>query len=147
MLVNRRTAIRQFLFVSAGVALLPSCMHDTSKSSILLKHFQVGSDQEKLLASLAETIIPTTSTPGAAAISAHLFALKMLDDCYSADQQKKFMKGLQQLEDASKTQSGQGFVQSTTPHNAAACADRSQGGRSRKDGCRKGQRRRIDLLL
>jgi len=112
MPVNRRTAIRQLFFVSAGVALLPSCLHDNSKASILLRNFTVSGDQEKLLAQLAETIIPTGATPGASAVSAHLFALKMLDDCYTKEQQQKFLKGLQQLEAAAEAASGKSFVES-----------------------------------
>jgi len=119
MHINRRTAIRQFLFVSAGVALLPSCLHDEPGSSVLLKHFTITGNQEKLLAELAETIIPTGATPGASAASAHLFALKMLDDCYSKEQQQKFLKGLQQLDDASGTASGHRFVEATPAERSA----------------------------
>lgn len=113
MNINRRTALRQFLVISAGAALLPSCLQDQAKSTILLKNFQIGAHEEKLLAELADTIIPATSTPGAKDISAHLFALKMLDDCYTEDDRKKFLKGLQQLDDAAKTAHGQSFIKCT----------------------------------
>jgi Gluconate 2-dehydrogenase subunit 3 len=98
MPLTRRQAIRQFLFVSAGVALVPSCMEDRNKSSILLKHLPISADQEKLLAELCETILPKTTTPGAKDISAHLFALKMIDECRSGDDQDKFMEGLRAFE-------------------------------------------------
>lgn len=113
MIVNRRTALKQFLVISAGAALLPSCLQDQSKATILLKNFQIDGMQEKLLAELAETIIPTTSTPGAKDISAHLFVLKMLDDCYSKEDQQKFLKGLQQLDATAKTTTGQPFLKCT----------------------------------
>ncbi len=119
MVVNRRTALRQFLVISAGAALLPSCLQDRSKSTILLKNFQIGAHEEASLAELAETIIPATSTPGAKDISAHLFALKMLDDCYSKDDREKFLKGLQQLDEAAKTASGQSFVKCTSAQREA----------------------------
>ncbi|MCU0381825.1 MAG: gluconate 2-dehydrogenase subunit 3 family protein [Chitinophagaceae bacterium] len=98
MPLTRRQALRQFLFVSAGVALIPSCMEDRSKSSILLKNLQISTDQEKLLAELAETIIPKTSSPGAKDLSAHLFALKMIDDCRSKEDQDRFIEGLKAFE-------------------------------------------------
>jgi hypothetical protein len=88
-------------------------MQDQSKSAILLKNFQVDGRQEKLLAELSETIIPATSTPGAKDISAHLFALKMLDDCYSPDDRKKFLTGLRQLDEAARAASGHSFVKCT----------------------------------
>ena len=102
MTVNRRTVIKQFLFVSAGVTLLPACLQeDKGKSSILLKNFMVNGQQEKNLAELTETIIPATATPGAKDISAHLFVLKMLDDCYKKEDQQKFVKGMEQFEKTS----------------------------------------------
>jgi hypothetical protein len=123
MIVNRRTALKSFLVISAGAALLPSCLQDQSKSTILLKNFQIDGQQEKLLAELAETIIPATSTPGAKDISAHLFALKMLDDCYSKEDQKKFLKGVQQLEEAAKTTTGQSFIKCTPAQRASLISE------------------------
>jgi hypothetical protein len=73
-------------------------MQDRSKSSILLKNLQISTDQEKLLAELAETIIPKTSSPGAKDLSAHLFALKMIDDCRSKEDQDRFIEGLKAFE-------------------------------------------------
>lgn len=96
--MQRRTLIKQLVFSTGAVLLIPSCMQDTSKASILLKKISIGGSQEKLLAELAETIIPATDTPGAKDISAHLFALKMLDDCYKKEDQEKFMKGLKAFE-------------------------------------------------
>jgi len=116
MHVNRRTVIKQFLFVSAGVTLLPACLHeDKGKSSILLKNFQADRQQEKTLAELTETIIPATSTPGAAAISAHLFVLKMLDDCYKKEDQQKFMKGMDQFEKTVLTKYDRPFYKCSKP--------------------------------
>jgi hypothetical protein len=114
MPLTRRQAIRQFLFVSAGVALIPSCMEDRSKSSILLRNFAITADQEKLLAELAETIIPKTTTPGARDLSAHLFALKMIDDCRSKEEQDTFLEGLGAFEKAA----GRNFAQASMQERA-----------------------------
>lgn len=111
--MNRRTAFKQLLFVSAGAALIPACMEDKSKASILLKNFSISANQEQLLAALAETIIPKTDTPGATDISAHLFALKMLDDCSSKEDQEKFVKGLATFESLAKKESGKSFTEAT----------------------------------
>ena len=73
--LNRREALKQFVFVSAGMALIPSCMQDRSKSSMLLKKINISSADESMLAELSETILPKTATPGAKDISAHLFVL------------------------------------------------------------------------
>ncbi len=71
-MMHRRSAIRCFLAGSAGVILLPACLHDKRKSSVILKNISLTGDQEDMLADLAETIIPRTDTPGARDISAHL---------------------------------------------------------------------------
>lgn len=112
MVVNRRTALKQFLFVSAGVAVLPACLQeDKSKSSMLLKNFQLSGQQEKTLEELTETILPATGTPGAKAVYAHLFVLKMLDDCYKKEDQQKFVTGLAAFEKETKQKYNQSFAQ------------------------------------
>jgi hypothetical protein len=123
MLVNRRSAIKQFLFISAGVVLIPSCMQDKSKSAILLRNMSIDADQEKLLEELSETIIPKTSTPGAKDVSAHLFVLKMLDDCYKKEDQEKFIRGLGQFEDLAKKKLSHSFLKSTVEERESLLND------------------------
>lgn len=96
--LNRRIAIRQFAFLAAGAALIPSCMQDKSKSAILLRNIKIDQDQEKLLEELSETLIPKTDTPGARDVAAHLFLLKMVDDCMSPEQQQRFISGLKSFQ-------------------------------------------------
>jgi hypothetical protein len=108
--INRRTAIRQLVLISAGAALLPSCFHDQRGKGMPLKNFSVDPDQERLLEELTATLIPTTDTPGAKEVSAHLFVWKMLDDCATAEDRLKFLKGMQQFDAAAKAASGRGFA-------------------------------------
>jgi len=108
--MQRRTLLKQLVFATGAVVLIPSCMQDTSKASILLKQISIGGSQEKLMAELAETIIPATDKPGAKDISAHLFALMMVDDCYKKQDQEKFIKGLRAFEKKTEAQFGKSFV-------------------------------------
>jgi len=110
--MNRRTAIRTVLIFSAGATLLPSCLQK-DKTTISLKNISVTGDQEKMLAQLAETIIPTTNFIGAAGVKAHEFTLMMVDDCYSPDKQKLFMTGLQQFEKMVTKKYGKSFADCT----------------------------------
>ena len=112
--MNRRAVIKNFLFVSAGVSLLPSCFHDKGKASFLLKNIDINGDQEKMLADLSEAIIPKTSTPGAKDLSSHLFVMMMVDDCYNKEGQQKFMKGMAGFEDATQKKYNNSFSQCTT---------------------------------
>lgn len=111
--MNRRYAIRQILAVSAGMLIVPSCMEDRTKASFLLKNYQISGEQEKMLAELAEMIIPKTTTPGAKDVYAHQFAMKMIDDCESKDDQQKFVKGLEAFEKYTKGKTGSGFLEAT----------------------------------
>lgn len=97
--MERRLVIKQVLIMAGGLALLPSCLRDKGHSSITLNNIDISLDQENLLAEIAETIIPRTNTPGAKELKLHLYALKMLDDCYEKVDQQKFMDDLAKLED------------------------------------------------
>jgi hypothetical protein len=88
-------------------------MEDKTKSSILLKKVRISAEQERMLEELAETILPKTSTPGAKDIYAHLFALKMLDDCYNKEDQERFVKGMEKFDKKAKTELDASFVEAT----------------------------------
>lgn len=108
--VSRRRALKSLVFVSAGMALVPSCMSDRSKSSLLLKKINISAADENLLAELCETILPKSATPGAKDLSAHLFVLTMVDDCRKKEDQEKFTKGLEAFKKFSQQTIGKDFV-------------------------------------
>jgi hypothetical protein len=111
--MNRRTAIRNVIVISAGAGLLPSCMNE-DKSAISLKNISVTGSQEKMLAELAETIIPKTKNfIGANDLKAHEFLLTMVDECTSPEDQQKFMEGLKQFGETCKKEYGASFVKSS----------------------------------
>ncbi len=113
MLVNRRTALKQVLVVSAGLALLPSCLRKPSPASISLKNIAVDAEGESMLAALADTLIPTTATPGAKDVKAHLFTLTMVDDCLRKEDQQKFMEGMKAFSDLCQKKNGHSFEKSS----------------------------------
>jgi len=88
MPVNRRNALKQLVLVSAGAVLLPSCLNDSSRT---------------FLEDLTSTIIPSGTTPGAREAGAHLFVLKMMNDCASKEDRDRFFRGLEQLEKNSRS--------------------------------------------
>ena len=114
MHVNRRAVIKQFLVVSAGITFLKACKGE-NKPSIALKNLDINGDDENLLADVSETFIPKTDTPGAKDLSAHLFALKMLDDCYKKEDQQKFVNGLSDFEKFVKEKKGKSFSACSIP--------------------------------
>ena len=112
--MNRREAIQTLLMITTGAALIPPSLRGAGQASIRLKHLKIDSDQEELLAKVAETIIPATDTPGAKALGLHLFVLKMMDDCYDTGDQQNFMAGLDQLDAASQKTFETSFAKGTT---------------------------------
>ncbi|SFB94270.1 Gluconate 2-dehydrogenase subunit 3 [Parapedobacter composti] len=92
--INRRTALRNFLFIAGGSLILPACFRESGKASIALSNITVSEKDEELLAALVETLIPATDTPGGRELLLHLFVLKMVDDCHNPDEQRAFSEGL-----------------------------------------------------
>ena len=71
----------------------------------------VGPGQQALLAEVADTIIPTTDTPGAKAAGVEQFIIRVMRDCYRMDDQVAFYAGLGRLDADSRSQHGKGFVE------------------------------------
>ena len=93
--MDRRTAIRNLALVIGSVALLPKC---TEHNPIVhFKHFDINSDQQTLITDMAETIIPKTGTPGATDLNLYGFIMKMVDDCTKKEDQKVFLKGMDEF--------------------------------------------------
>jgi hypothetical protein len=110
MTINRRTAIRQLTYFSAGIILLPACSGRHSRPDLVLSNFTVDDPGQRTLDMLTATLIPTTETPGARETGAPLFILKMLDECSSKKDQDTFFKGLKQLDEASRKMTGGPFI-------------------------------------
>ena len=123
---NRRVAIQQLLLIWAGVALLPSCLHNEQKVSIPLNLIRITPDDENMLAELAETILPKTDTPGAKDLSAHLFALKMVDDCYTKTNQEKYIQGMKDFESLVMKKTGKSYVESNAVERQSIVSELDQ---------------------
>lgn len=113
--MQRRTVIKNFIYVAGGALLLPACLHEQQGASIPLNNIRINADDEKLLGEVVGTIIPTTNTPGAKDLGVHQFALLMIDDCYDKEAQDQFIKGLKGLNTISKKQYNKPFTGLTVP--------------------------------
>lgn len=70
-----------------------------------------SADQEKILAELADIIIPSTKdAPGAKAAGLGSFIPMMIKDCYPAKMQEAFAEGLKDLEDRSMKDFNKSFL-------------------------------------
>lgn len=65
----------------------------------------------QLVAEISDLIIPTTDTPGAKAANIHGFIDHMLTHCYSKETTLAFKKGLALIDEQSKNEAGELFLQ------------------------------------
>ena len=107
--MNRRTVLKNLALVIGGSVLLPSCLHKDGTSYVQLKHVQINEEQQKLMADVADTIIPKTTTPGAIDLNLPAFTLKMIDDCYNKKEQDAFIAGLTAFKNKIKKEHGKDF--------------------------------------
>ena len=119
MLWTRREAIFRASAALGGVALVgqtlmlagcesePGAIDESSESAGI---GEFSSAEIDLLAEIAETILPETSTPGAKAAGVGAFIALMVTDAYSPDEQRVFRDGLATIDDVSQQAHGSGFM-------------------------------------
>ncbi|GAB3222658.1 gluconate 2-dehydrogenase subunit 3 family protein [Spirosoma arcticum] len=108
--MNRREAIGQVSLLLGGIVSTPVMAGMRNERTYFGPVVPVGSDQQALLAELAETLIPTTTTPGAKAAGVEKFIVRVMQDCFEKPKQEKFYASLATIETDCKTQFGTGFA-------------------------------------
>ena len=71
--------------------------------------------QIKMMNEVGDTILPTTSTPGAKAAKVGQFMAVIVSDCYEPDEQKRFMDGLATLQAECKKRYGKSSYMKLSP--------------------------------
>jgi len=107
--MNRRTVLKNLALVIGGAVLLPSCVHTDGTSYVKLKHIDIDEDGQRLIADMAETVIPKTTTPGAKDLKLPAFILKMIDDCFNKKDQESFAAGMKAFTEKIKKEHGKEF--------------------------------------
>jgi Gluconate 2-dehydrogenase subunit 3 len=113
--MNRRDALMRVAMLAGATMTLPA-LADTLEASaarrtLTGKPVFFTADQDATVAELAETIIPTTSTPGAKAAKVNEIIDVLLKDCYKEADQKRFLEGLAQTNKLSQDAYGKAFAQ------------------------------------
>lgn len=116
-LISRREAILRMSVLLGGVALIGSgALISGCKAE---KTGSVGApftpDDIAYLDEIADTILPTTSTPGAKAAKTGAFMALMVTDTYHEDDDKTFREGMRKLDDLSKQKNGGASFMKATP--------------------------------
>ena len=121
-LITRREAVARVAALLGGVALIggsaliTGCR--TEKTGVPSTPFTT--DEIAYLDEIADTILPTTSTPGAKAAKTGEFIARMVTDSYSLEDEKVFRAGMVKLDDASKAKNGGKTFMQATPEQRLA---------------------------
>jgi Gluconate 2-dehydrogenase subunit 3 len=110
--MDRRDAIKRAALLVGGSILMPDILKAWNAPHIIENPlFKITAAQEALIAEIAETIIPTTTTPGAKAAGVPAFIIKMLADCYEQKTSDEVMTSLTAFDANCTTKYGKSFVE------------------------------------
>lgn len=106
--IPRREALQRLALLVGTTLSLPvqAALRGEARAEVPLV-FSTG--QQKLIADLAEVIIPATDTPGAKAAGVEQFISYVIGHCTAPAQQELFQKGLQQTDAFSQSAFGKPF--------------------------------------
>jgi hypothetical protein len=101
--LSRREAVSRILLLSGGAfaALTAYEWFTFKKSKPDLRYLE---EQKELLASLAETVIPRTDTPGAQDTNIVPIMIMLIRECTSVESQSSFIQGLRDIQSFCKGQ-------------------------------------------
>jgi hypothetical protein len=109
--MNRREALGRVGLILGGTIIgaeffISGCKPSSKKVNELFDENNVA-----LFDEIGETILPATSTPGAKAAAIGNFMALMVQDCYKPEDQKVFVKGIADLDEASKKKFSKSFME------------------------------------
>jgi tRNA A37 N6-isopentenylltransferase MiaA len=109
--MNRREALSRVAIIMGGTVLGAEAFLSGCKTNT--KGITLSQDDIAFLDEVAETIIPTTTSPGAKAAKVGDFMKVMVNDCYEEKDQAIFVDGIKKLDEASKKLNSKTFMEST----------------------------------
>jgi hypothetical protein len=115
-LISRREAILRVSVLLGGVALIGSgALISGCRAEKATPTTAFTPDDIAYLDEIADTILPTTSSPGAKAAKTGAFMALMVTDTYHDDDEKTFRDGMRKLDDLSKQKNGGASFMKATP--------------------------------
>jgi hypothetical protein len=111
--MNRRDAIFRVAGMMGASLTAPLMMGLTNLEKLdptYLPNYSINADHQKMIETIAELIIPETSTPGAKAAQVPEFIVMMLEECYPKKDRERFYTGLDQLDTTAQSTLGKEFL-------------------------------------
>ena len=100
--MDRRNAIKNLAIVSGGLITLPQWMVSCGISDSTSHQTSFSITEQRILASITDTIIPAGNSIGALSVGVDKFLQKLIDDCYEKDVQDNVKTQLKALENSAK---------------------------------------------
>jgi hypothetical protein len=142
-LITRREAIIRVSALLGGVALvggtalLTGCRTERAADAA-----NFSADDVAFLDEVADTILPTTSTPGAKAAKTGAFMALMVRDSYSPRDQSVFRDGMRTIDDATQKAYNTSFMKATPQQRLAVLEKIDREQKSVSDARREDQRKK-----
>jgi hypothetical protein len=108
--MNRRSALKHLTIVSGSVISLPAWMVSCGISDKNTHDSGFNPAEQKLLASVTDTIIPAGASIGALSVGVDKFLQKLIDDCYEKPVQDNVKKQLYALNQYAETDHDKSFA-------------------------------------
>ncbi|HEU4607058.1 MAG TPA: gluconate 2-dehydrogenase subunit 3 family protein [Chitinophagaceae bacterium] len=98
--MNRRDALSRVALILGGTIAGSGLFLSGCKSGYQVPGLPLSAEDIAYLDEIADTIIPDTDTPGAKAAKVGAFMNVMVSDCYTENEQKAFLNGMKELNEA-----------------------------------------------
>jgi len=108
--MDRRKALKNLAIVSGGLITLPQWMVSCGISETNIHQTSFSIAEQKILASVTDTIIPAGNSLGALSVGVDKFLQKLIDDCYEKEVQDNVKKQLNSLEESAKATHKKSFA-------------------------------------
>jgi len=113
--MTRRDAFQRIALLLGGIALAPELLANALSAPAPFS----PPDRKRLLEEMAETIIPTTDTPGAKDAGVADFIAHAVEFCFPKARQERFWGELNSTDDACFKKTGKSFVDCSTEERIA----------------------------
>jgi hypothetical protein len=111
--MDRRKAIRNLAIATGGVITLPQWMISCGVSETTVHQTSFSNTEQKILASITDTIIPAGSSIGALSVGVDKFLQKIIDDCYEKTVQDNIKMQIKKLENSATATNKKAFADCT----------------------------------
>ncbi|MBS1564964.1 MAG: gluconate 2-dehydrogenase subunit 3 family protein [Bacteroidetes bacterium] len=108
--MDRRELLKMIAVVTGGAVIGGELFLTGCKNEPKIGGPTFTAEDTAFLDEVADTIIPTTKSPGAKAAKVGQFMTVMVNDCYDADDQKLFHEGIKSLDESSNQKFSKGFM-------------------------------------